>query len=525
VYCGAPCQRAHWPHHKPLCSPPAARTFPSLLAAAAAPVDAAACLAAAPPAPLPPAVALAPSPGAGRGLFATRAIPALTEIFTDAAALWWPLEPCDDVGATIVGCGTSRPGLSPTAVAGVLLGLAPWAPSSSPASAAPGAAAAAAPPPPPRPPPPSSMGELFSAACTLNALGLCVDEGPPRRVLPCIAPIAAMLNHSCAPNCSYEGALLPGGVPAVRIFSEVPIAEGEELTISYVLRSLPREERRARLRAGYGIRACRCARCAEAAEGAWVARCARCGGPTPLVIGGGAPPCGGCGLQNGAASPEERAAWLRRAEGAPPAALLGLLPAAPPPLLHIDDQDLFSLVYRGLGALWGARGASAHARSVEVVTRVCGSGALARAGRGAAFAGDVLLFAGHLCSLAAAEAGAEAGGGAPAREAAAAFYARAEAALAAVYGPGDARVGMARRFLAAPAASRGELEAAEAARIAGSANWCARYPALKAETLERWCVCPLREPGSREEMAAALAALKGLREITQRARAVAMEME
>jgi hypothetical protein len=519
AYCGSACQRAHWALHKSACREPPPPSFITLLARAQAPVDVPACLSAAPLPALPPLVVLAPSPGAGRGLFAASDIPALTEVFTDAAALWWPLEPCDEVGASIVGCGVARPGLSPAAVAGVLLNLAPWAaPSAASAAAAPRA-------------PPSSMGELFTAACSLNALGLCVDEGPPRRMLPCIAPVAAMLNHSCSPNCSYEGVLV-GGSPAVRIFSEVPIAAGEELTIAYVLRSLPREERRERLRDGYGIAECRCARCEEPYEGAWVARCGSCGAPNALARGGGAAapvPCASCGAGDGGGGtrPAAREAWLAAAARLPPAALLGLAPAsgagaaAPlaPPLLHEDDQGVFSLLYGGLGALWGGRGAAAHAHSVEVVTRVCGSGALARAGRGAGFAGDALLFAGHLCTLAAVEGGGS--GAAAAREAAARFYARAGAALAGVYGAADARVEMAARFLRAPAASRAELEAAERARLQRTVNWCARYPQLKQETLVRWCACPLPEPKSRAEMVPMLEALKALRDITRGARRVA----
>jgi hypothetical protein len=480
-----------------------------LLAAAAQAVDVAACLSAAPPLPaLPPFLELRASPGCGRGLFATTDLPPLTELFTDAALLWWPLEPCDDVGATIVGAGTRRPGLSVPAVAGALLNLVPWASS-------------------PPPPPPATLGELFTAACSLNALGLCVAEGPPRRVLPCIAPVAAMLNHSCAPNCSYEGGLV-AGAPAARIFSEVPIAAGEELTISYVLRSLPREERRARLATGYGIRDCACARCLEPCEGAWVARCGGCGAPSALArgaAGGAGPPqpCTACGAQDGGGgtSAAARAAWLRAHRDARPAALLGL-GGAPSPLLHVDDQDVFSLVYGGLGGLWVGRGPAAHAQSVGVVTAVCGSAALARAGRGAAFAGDVLLFAGHLCTLAYLEGAAD---GCGALRAAAGFYARARAALAATYGESDARVEMAARFLAVHAESRAELEAAEAARLARTADWCGRFPALSPDTLRRWCACELPEPKSPDEMAAALLSLKKLREISMRARKFALGIE
>jgi hypothetical protein len=341
-------------------------------------------------------------------------------------------------------------------------------------------------------------------------------------MLPCIAPGAALLNHSCEPNCSFEGTLV-GGVPAVRVFSEVAIPAGAELTISYVIRSLPLEERARRLREGYGICACACARCADPAEGAFVARCAACGAPNPLVPGGVRPrPCPACGAPDGGGglAPSARLAWLSRAEGAPPAALLGLEPAPSrfpsPPLLHEDDQGVFNLLYRGLGALWAAPTPLAPA----IVDRVCASAALSRRGRGAGFAGDALLFAGQLCSLVAAEG---IGGDVPgARAAAAAFYARARAALAAVFGEGDARVAMAERFLAVPAASRRELEEAEGARMARTANWCCRFPGLAPATVVRWCECPLPKPVGRQEMTAAMVALKALRELTARARRVAM---
>jgi SET and MYND domain-containing protein len=70
-------------------------------------------------------------------------------------------------------------------------------------------------------------------------------------------PSAALLNHSCAPNCvlHYAGTRLE-----VRTMSAV--AAGEELCHSYVDLCSPTPERREKLRAAYGFR-CGCRRCED----------------------------------------------------------------------------------------------------------------------------------------------------------------------------------------------------------------------------------------------------------------------
>ena len=68
-------------------------------------------------------------------------------------------------------------------------------------------------------------------------------------------PPAALLNHSCAPNCvlAFDGSTL-------EIRTLTAVGEGEELTHSYVDLCLPTGERRALLSSRYGF-ACTCERC------------------------------------------------------------------------------------------------------------------------------------------------------------------------------------------------------------------------------------------------------------------------
>ena len=68
-------------------------------------------------------------------------------------------------------------------------------------------------------------------------------------------PRAAMLNHSCAPNCvlTYDGA-------SVQIRTLREVAAGEELTHSYVNLCCATSTRREKLRVGYGFE-CVCERC------------------------------------------------------------------------------------------------------------------------------------------------------------------------------------------------------------------------------------------------------------------------
>ncbi|KAL7467745.1 hypothetical protein ACHAXS_007983 [Conticribra weissflogii] len=80
-----------------------------------------------------------------------------------------------------------------------------------------------------------------------------------------VYPCAALLNHSCAPNCiiRYQLGLNVGTKyqsPILQIVACRNIAKGEELTHSYVDLALPTEERRARLMDTHGFE-CNCKRC------------------------------------------------------------------------------------------------------------------------------------------------------------------------------------------------------------------------------------------------------------------------
>jgi len=80
-----------------------------------------------------------------------------------------------------------------------------------------------------------------------------------------VYPCAALLNHSCAPNCilRYEFGRKVGSkfqLPILQIVACRNIVKGEELTHSYVDLALPTVERRARLIGTHGFE-CKCIRC------------------------------------------------------------------------------------------------------------------------------------------------------------------------------------------------------------------------------------------------------------------------
>jgi hypothetical protein len=74
-----------------------------------------------------------------------------------------------------------------------------------------------------------------------------------------VYPSAALLNHSCAPNCILRYKLSEVG-PVVQIVAIRDILPGEELTHSYIDCSLPQAMRRDRLLEIYGF-SCSCPLC------------------------------------------------------------------------------------------------------------------------------------------------------------------------------------------------------------------------------------------------------------------------
>jgi hypothetical protein len=429
------------------------------------------------------AVRLGQNSASGRCLVAARAIPALSEVLLDTAILWYPSS-SDAMGATIPGMCELRSGLSLSDADGFLAQLAPFSPASvgtaNTALAAPSAATV------PR-------HDLYIAACALNALGALVDEDAPedKRRLPMVCLSAALINHSCAPNCSYEGWYnTQEAAPGIRVYSEEDIAEGEEISISYVPRHLRQAERAARLRSSYGFD-CACPRCSSGIEDTIeFAEQGRCIPSAPAAPEQLPPP-----LQ---ALLQAREAWLESASGRP--GMLTGAAGAPPPLLGPGDQQRFSALYALLGALWKADPeAVPHLRQLQCAVSagvVSNAAACGRAGRGRCFPSDALLIAGHYHALAGL------------REAAAGFYATAAGLYAAIYGPADSRVALAQRLAASPPSTRAEAERSEVERLRRSRNWCLQY-GLPSRVLERWVSAVPRRGGEAGKDAAAMRELLG----------------
>ena len=98
-------------------------------------------------------------------------------------------------------------------------------------------------------------------------------------------PSAALLNHSCEPNCAVRFDLADGALLEAR--TTKPVAAGDELTIAYIDLRLRREARRAKLLREYAFE-CTCARCEAEAPRAAPPRSRGVGGASatkPEVLG------------------------------------------------------------------------------------------------------------------------------------------------------------------------------------------------------------------------------------------------
>lgn len=412
----------------------------------------------------------------GRGLVAARALRAGETVLCDVAAIFYPML-CNDVGGTIAGLalrplwlrgggGTAGKkagggawaethdtwpascddGSPSTALDGLLLQLAPF---SSSAGSIGGSTVAA--------PARVSRGELYSAVASLNALSGVFDEDAPgdvRRVL-FVAPVAAMLNHSCAPSCAVEALWdAESRSPAVRVFAEVDIAAGEELTISYVPRSATRAERKTRLTQGYGF-TCACTRCAAPADDTESLTCSRapsCEG----AVSCDTLRCDACGADgsfpNEAIARTERSKWLASA-----AKDVNVL-FSERSLLHARDQTLFELRYASLGPLWADARVTPSFRAAAAAA-IVNSPALARMGRGPTVTLDALFIAGHYAALAGDSNGASK------------LYTRAAALARAAHGDEDPRVRFAEALSASPPPTREYAERAESEKLRATASW------------------------------------------------------
>jgi SET and MYND domain-containing protein len=106
-----------------------------------------------------------------------------------------------------------------------------------------------------------TMSEIVTVGCILrtNTLSFGADLSASKGLMFC--PTAASFNHSCDPNAEYS---FDGRV--LRVASIKTIMEGEEVTISYVNRLTPKNDRQELLRGRYDF-TCRCSACAREPEG------------------------------------------------------------------------------------------------------------------------------------------------------------------------------------------------------------------------------------------------------------------
>lgn len=106
-----------------------------------------------------------------------------------------------------------------------------------------------------------SMREAVEVLCRLKCNSHTLVDGDLREYGAGLYPLAALVNHSCAPNCVQS--FTSGGVIEVRVMRA--LAEGEEVTISYVDLAQPPKERRAELLGRYCFE-CACSACVQPPE-------------------------------------------------------------------------------------------------------------------------------------------------------------------------------------------------------------------------------------------------------------------
>jgi len=331
---------------------------------------------------LPPSLALAALPGARRrGLMA--AAPALrgAELLREAALLWQARD-----GAAIL-VAAAAPGAAH--VDALLRAAAPYygevadedvrgegAPSDSDSDWRGGFSLAAG----------SARARVADRVCDVNALRVVEgeDDGEEAESGRGFFPLLGLINHSCSPNsaitqCGFAGALRDASSPpAYALAARRDIAQGDEVTYSYVPRAWPLARRRAALEASYGF-VCDCARCPPSGvDDTCVLRCtaAACGGAGRVFLGAAA--CADCG------APADAAAQARVAAAGGSEAVLegaGMPPAEAPlaerasallrhELLAHEDAAVFARLCALLGELQEAGGEGAESLLDEVARAV-----------------------------------------------------------------------------------------------------------------------------------------------------------
>ena len=428
----------------------------------------------------------------GRSLIAKVAIPAFTEVLSDTAIAWYP-PTCNTVGASIPGMCDFAPSQTRESVERLLLELCPYAEASGCPEANEISDKTSL-----------TRGEAYAKIANLNALGALVDEDAPSeyRRVPLLCPLVAMIQHHCAPNCSYESFYSKSaGAPGIRVFSECDIGEGEEISISYIPRHLPTSARQTQLSTVYGF-TCTCTRCVSCVEDTVVYRCTECqnGGIAEGGEEGVTAPCSQCGSKRkGEMGMAERERFLTSSplQSGDAAARARLLLSSSTSPLHTDDQGCFSALYACLGALW--QDCSDAALKCTAAAAVCDSAAVSRVGRGPAYTCDALLIAGHFHALAAATE--NQAKKAQLLEKAKEYYTRASTLYRAMYGGTDPRVGISQSLAAAPPRSSSAAESAERKRLEATSNWCSLY-SLSQSKLLRWMkAVPRREGGGVDALA------------------------
>lgn len=131
-------------------------------------------------------------------------------------------------------------------------------------------------PPAAQPPlPAGGLPALIAATMKANAWGCRAPGGGAVGAMRAVFPVLCLTQHSCASVAAAAQVGGRGAAPTYALTARAPIAEGQEITVSYVPRSWEKQKRRLALNEGWGF-SCACSRCAAPVDDTRAARCTAC---------------------------------------------------------------------------------------------------------------------------------------------------------------------------------------------------------------------------------------------------------